>query len=100
MKKLVLALVCALALLAPVSVAAPAQAAEAYVTKVEFKKVTKGMSITRVHKILDTKGKQSWVGFGYQSREYKTGSQFGFVMIDYKKRNGVWRLDAKTAFWG
>ena len=100
MKKLLIALATSIALLAPVAVAAPASASEAYVTKAEFKQVKKGMPLAKVHRIFDTKGKQSFIGYGYQSREYKTASEYGFVMIDFKKRNGVWRLQSKSAFWG
>lgn len=80
--------------LAPVQ---PADAATNCVSKAEFRKVTHGMTKTRVHRIFDTAGKQSFVMGGYESREYKTcTSRYGFVYVDYDHK----KVDSKSAFWG
>ncbi len=79
------------------SLASPAEASAGCVTKKEFRNVTKGMGIERVHRIFDTKGRQLFVMSGYQSREYKVcGSQYGFVMVEFKNR----KLSSKSAYWG
>jgi hypothetical protein len=89
------ALVLPLALTA--TVAAPAEAAGGCVSKAEFRKAKKQMTTKKVHRIFGTKGKQSFVFDGYQSREYKTcTSQYGFVMVDFERG----KLTSKMAFWG
>lgn len=80
-----------------------------FVTKPEFRKVERGMRMQRVHHIFDVRGKQTYFDGGYagrygwppgQSREYRTKSTWGWVSLDFKKRNGVWRLTGKYAYWG
>ena len=115
MKKFLVAGVTSLALAAPVVVAPPAQAADnPYVTKWEFRHAKKKMSMKRVHRIFDIKGRQTyfisgsqWCSFEdlwacpSQSRDYRTKSRWGTVTVDYiKYPGGVWRLDSKYAFWG
>ncbi len=83
--------------------AAPASAdTEGCVTKTEFRKVSKGWALKRVHRVFDTAGKQSFFYSGYQTRDYKPcrNPDFSFVMVDYEKRNGVWRVTSKSAYWG
>ena len=95
-----LAATAALTLSAPVT---PAVAdTDGCVAKAEFKKVSKGMRINRVHNIFDTKGKQTMSGYGMQFREYKTctNPQWGFVTVDYQKKGGVWKVTGKFAYWG
>jgi IMP dehydrogenase/GMP reductase len=111
-KKLIVATTAAtaVALLGGIGVAAPAQAdpgSQGYVTKSEFKKVQRGMSITKAHKIFGTSGKQSVYDAGYpgfvkasQLRQYKTGKKYGVVMVTYQRVNGVWKVQSKNAFWG
>ena len=94
--------------IAPLTVAAPAQAdTPKCVSKPEFKKVQKGWAISRVHRVFDVSGKQTSYmgGSAYypasQSRDYKPcSSQYGFVSIDYEKKSGVWKVTQKYAFWG
>lgn len=115
MKKLLVALATSFALLAPVAVASPAQAADnPYVTKWEFRKVRPGMTMARVRRIFDIPGKQTWfysaIGrctradlwlCAEQSRDYRTRSRWGSVTIDYiRYPGGVWRVDTKSAYWG
>jgi hypothetical protein len=115
-RKSVIAAVAALvASLGMVSQATSASAAEHYVTKKEFHRVSKGMKMPRVHAIFDTRGKQ--VSFysaidaklcskgkiwacAEQDREYRTKSRWGYVDIDYYKRNGIWRVGSRSAYWG
>lgn len=96
-----------LVLCGTVAAAAPAAAeTPSYVSKKEFGKVTKGMRKQRVHEIFDVSGKQTYFASGTQWsppeqwREYPTASDWGYVEVDYKKREGVWRVTAKYAFWG
>ena len=103
MRKTLAGALTAVALVAgPVAIAAaPAEAAgSAVVTKSEYRKIRKGMSITRVHRIFDTRGKQSFHMSGYQSREYRTTKRYGFVMVDFERRGGEWKVSSKAAFWG
>jgi hypothetical protein len=93
----------ALATAPVVAGAAPASADTAgCVTKTEFRKVRNGWSLNRVHNVFDTKGTQSMFFNGYQSRDYKScrNSEYALVSVDYEKRNGVWRVDSKFAYWG
>ena len=90
----------ALTLSAPV---APAVADTAgCVTKDEFKKVSKGMTMTKVHNIFDTKGSQSMSGYGMQFRDYKAcvKPSWSIVSVDYEKKDGVWKVTGKLALWG
>ncbi|MGH3358934.1 MAG: hypothetical protein ACRDO7_09020 [Nocardioidaceae bacterium] len=76
--------------------------ASSCVSKKEYRKVQRGTRIRRVHRIFDTRGKQTSTftigGVRYQSREYKpcSSQRWGFVSIDYK--NG--RSTDKYAYWG
>lgn len=78
------------------------------VTKTEFRAVSKGWSITRVYNRFDTHGHQTYFigGSKYfpaeQGREYKscTDPSFSTVEVDYKKRDGVWRVSDRFAYWG
>jgi hypothetical protein len=114
-RKFVIALAALAASLSLVAQATSASAAEPYVTKKEFRKVTKGMRIDRVHAIFDVNGKQTWYysaidaqlcsqgkiwACAEQSREYRTRSRWDSVDVDFYKRNGVWRVESKYAYWG
>jgi hypothetical protein len=75
------------------------------VTRSEYRRVHKGNSMSRVHRIFGTRGKQSWEYDGYyihsQGREYRVcGSSWGFVSVTYDREYGTWRLDSKYAYWG
>jgi hypothetical protein len=89
----------ALLLAAPV---APASAdTKGCVSKTEYKKVRDGWTISRVSNVFDTKGSQTFSGYGYQSREYKAcTSAYGFVNVDFQKKNGTWKVESKAAYWG
>ena len=90
-------------ILSPLAVAAPASAdTPGCVSKAEFRKVKKHWAIGRVHRVFDTKGKQTFYTTGYQSREYKTckNPKYSFVSVTYEKDDGVWRVTSKTALWG
>lgn len=110
MKRAIAAVVTATALTVPAAViiAAPAQAAEPYVTQAEFRQVTKGMRLKRVHLIFDISGKQTMYFPAYpslgmpaeQTREYRVKSEWGSVDVDYKRKDGVWVVIRKTAYWG
>jgi hypothetical protein len=74
------------------------------VTKAEFRKVHKGDSMRRVHRIFDTKGKQtaysSGGGYAFQIRDYRGCPQYSWVSISYERKSGgVWRLISKAAVW-
>jgi hypothetical protein len=73
------------------------------VTKTEFRKVHQGDSIRRVHRIFDTKGKQSAYssggGYAFQIRDHKGCPTYSFVSISYERKGGIWRLDSKSAVW-
>jgi hypothetical protein len=82
-----------------------------YVSKSEFRRVHKGMKIKRVHRIFDTRGRQTAYYDGYkcgtkygwcpeQDREYRTRSKWGYVDIGFKRVRGAWRLSSKHAYWG
>lgn len=75
----------------------------------EFRKVVRGMKIDRVHAIFDVSGRQSYFSSGYpgqygwpatQSRTYKPCTRYSYVSVDYERINGVWKVDAKNAYWG
>lgn len=114
MKKLVLALAALATLLVGTTlIATPAEAATnpSCITKTEFRKVTKGMSITRVKAIVGSTGSQTYYDGGYpgsygwpaeQWRDHKQCNSrwgLGSAEIDYKKQAGVWRVSSKHAFW-
>ena len=89
--------------------AAPAQAdTDGCVTKAEFKKVRKGWKMTRVHRVFDTNGKQSWFTDAYpslgipaeQGREYRhCASKYSIVTVDFARKGGVWKVTRKSAYW-
>lgn len=93
----------ALALGTVVVTTAPASAdTSGCVTKREFRKVHMGMKRERVHRIFDTRGRQTytfWIGGDhYSSREYRAcrHPRWSIVSVDYV--NG--RVDGKFAYWG
>jgi hypothetical protein len=98
MKKLVAA--CALAV-ASVGVVAPAAHADTAgcVTKSEYRKVNKGMSKTRVHRIFDTDGRREAIArsgrFTSEIRTYRTCSRFSSVALSF----GNGQVDGKSAVW-
>jgi hypothetical protein len=71
-----------------------------YVTTKEFRNVKRGMTLSKVNAIFDIKGKTSYQGYGFKSREYRTRSKWGFVFIDFERRHGAWVLMSKSAYWG
>jgi hypothetical protein len=107
MKKLVTSLALTATLAAPTAVltalnASPADAGgSACATRTEFRNVHRGMTEGRVTRIFDSRGRVSFQGSGYKSKEWNTcTSQYGFVWVDFERRNGAFRVTTKTAFWG
>lgn len=103
MKRIVSSLAASAFLAVGVVAGAPAASAdtEGCVTKTEFSKISRGDTIRKVTRVFDTKGKQTYIGYGYQSRDYRVcGSRYGFVNIDYDRRNGLWYVESKSAYWG
>jgi hypothetical protein len=103
MRKLVTSLAATAVMATGVVATAPAASADTLgcVTRTEYSKISKGDTIRKVTRVFDTKGKQTYVGYGYQSRDYRVcGSRYGFVNIDYDRRNGLWYVDSKSAYWG
>ncbi len=80
----------------------PAGATAGCVKRNEFSKVKRGMRINRVHAIFDTDGKKLAQAYGMLTREYKPCSdpQYGFVWVDYERRNSTWKVSGKAAYWG
>ena len=92
----------ALALGSLVIASTPATAAQdspGCVTKQEFRKVHKGMTKSRVHRIFDNRGhRQAFAqsgGHTAEIRSYRPCSRFSAVAVSY----GYGRLDAKSAVW-
>jgi hypothetical protein len=75
------------------------------VTRTEFRNVEKGMRIGRVHDRFDTNGRQDyyWSATSYspaaQGRHYNACTRYGTVYVDYERRNGVWKVTSKSAYW-
>lgn len=91
MTKLVIALLIAAGLTLGTAPAAVADT-PGCVTKGEYKKVRKGMTVAKVHRIFDTKGKVtasgSSAGSRWQFREYDPCVGDGWVDVDYDKEHG------------
>lgn len=80
-----------------------------YVTRPEFTKVGKGMTMSRTHSIFGAAGVQTSYDSGLpgkygwpatQSRDYRVASKWGWVTVDYKYVNGAWKITGKSAYWG
>ncbi|CAA9356521.1 MAG: hypothetical protein AVDCRST_MAG34-2136 [uncultured Nocardioidaceae bacterium] len=95
----------ALALAIPMTVAIPTAFADTpkCVSKAEFRAVKMGWGMPRVHNRFDIKGQQTYVGYGYQNREYractKSYGYHGTVWVDYERSNGKWKVSGKYAAW-
>lgn len=97
-----LAAIASVALIAASSGSATAQGG--CVTKPEYKRVHKGMTIAQVTRTFGTAGHRDAIatsdGYGSQIRSYTTCSQFSAVAISFSKvPGGLYRLDAKSAVW-
>jgi hypothetical protein len=72
------------------------------VTRSEFRRVHNGMAKARIHRLLDTNGRQSSVyTIGrdrYESREYRACHRPRWSLISVDYTNG--RVDGKFAYWG
>lgn len=72
------------------------------VTKKEFRRVKRHLKMKRVHRVFDTRGKQSYFytigGTRYTGRDYKAchHPRYSLVSVDFK--NG--RVTGKFAYWG
>lgn len=84
---------------------APASAdTEGCVTRAEYRKVHRGDTKARVHRIFDTAGHRDAISSsgGYRSeiRSYHTCSRFSAVSISWEKNGpSPWRLSGKSAVW-
>jgi len=67
------------------------------VTRNEFYSVHKGMRMSRVHNIWDTRGRVTARDVGVQDRAYRICHAGQGVYAEYAIRNGVWRLQLKWA---
>jgi hypothetical protein len=86
-------------LLVPVQHAdAGSKGGERCVTHEEYRKVHEGMRKTRVERIFDAAGHQSWRTGRYEIRVFTpcTDRRFGWINVNYKDAH----VDAKRAFWG
>jgi hypothetical protein len=75
------------------------------VTKTEYRHAKKGMTMTKVHGIFDTIGKQESKaqsgGYVFLIKSYKVcHSSYSSVVVGYEKHpGGVLKLSNKTAVW-
>ncbi|WP_062521015.1 hypothetical protein [Demequina silvatica] len=89
-----------------IGVAVPASAdSTPKVDRTEFAAVKRGTSLTKVQSTFDATGKKTSEYIGTyvksQTREWKTTtSEYGWVIVDFTKKNGVWVLDSKAVHWG
>ena len=67
------------------------------VTRNEFYSVHKGMRMSRVHNIWDTRGRVTARDVGVQDRAYRICHAGQGVYAEYAIRKGVWRLQLKWA---
>ena len=67
------------------------------VTRNEFYSVHKGMRMSRVHSIWDTRGRVTGRDVGVQDRAYRICHVGQGVYAEYAFRKGVWRLQLKRA---
>ena len=86
------------------TIPAPAQAAEPWVTRAEYRAVSKGMAKARVHAIFDFTGVlviPAGGGHPYESRHFRTrwDGVAKCIAIDYQRRDGVWRVVSKSTPW-
>jgi hypothetical protein len=104
MRKIIAPAVAGLALtLTPLALAAPAEASTpGCVDRAEYRQIKKGTGIKKVHRVLNTKGRQTMSGFGMQFRDYKacTDREYGFVSLTFERKRGAWVLQDKFAYWG
>jgi hypothetical protein len=80
---------------------APAASADTpgCVTRTEYRSVQRGWTMEHVHRVFDTKGSLSYSGYGLVSRDYKPCAKYAYVSVDYERRNGVFYVDGKSAYW-
>jgi hypothetical protein len=65
------------------------------VSRYEFGRVTKGMTMTRVHQIFDTPGKLTGLGAPNELRYYKTCTGRGMVQVIFTQGGRVVSKDAR-----
>lgn len=77
----------------------PARKTVGIVTKAEHKKVSKGMAMVRVHRIVGTTGTQitgsADKSGANQTRYYRAPTRWGYVTLDYHEVGGTWTLQTK-----
>ena len=99
MRKMLTAATATLAVVvAPLAVAAPAQAdTPRCVTKSEFRKVERGWQMKRVHRLFDAKGHLVFQSGAYRTREYRSchTPRYDYISISYNHG----RVYRKTAYW-
>jgi hypothetical protein len=105
-KTLVALAACAVVATSTVATAPAASAASTpgCVTKAEYKKAKKKMTVKQVSKLFGTNGRRearaSSGGYVSEIRTYKTCSRYSAVAISFdKKPGGTLRLSAKSAVW-
>jgi hypothetical protein len=104
-RRLATALVAGITSLGVMAPMAPAQAdTPSCVTRKEYRKVHRGDTIKKVHRIFDIKGRQDAIahsgGYHTQIRSYHTCSQWSAVSVSFDRNgNNPWKLSAKSAVW-
>ncbi|WP_062298782.1 hypothetical protein [Demequina maris] len=89
-----------------VGIAVPASAdSTPKVDRSEYAAVKRGTPLATVQAKFDSKGAKTSEYIGTyvksQTREWKTAtSPYGWVMVDFEKKNGRWVLDSKSVSWG
>ena len=98
MRKFAVAVATTVALVGPVTVVGAAQAAEACVTGSEFRAVKTGWKMKRVQRRFDSKGKNVYQGYGYQTREWKSCKAGELVLVYFEYHEDHWDVTSKSRF--
>jgi hypothetical protein len=69
------------------------------VTVKEYRRIERGFSMERVHRIFDVRGKFSYGYTGFVSRDYNACGRYNGVSVDYERRDGVWRVVSKFGYF-
>lgn len=94
----------AITAVASTATASASQTAGGCVTKPEYKRAHKGMTLAQVARIFGTPGTRTAIatsgGYGSQVRNYPTCSPYSAIAISFSKNpGGLYRLDYKSAVW-
>lgn len=87
------------ALVGPAAISAQADTQDC-VTRQEYKRIKGVSSISLVHHVFDTMGKSLYgsSGNGF-TREYTPWARYGFVSVDFKRKDGTARVTGKSAYF-